>query len=218
MSSTAVRIAQMLRPQRSAVEVQTSTSAKAKESDEQLIALIAKGEQDALDCLFLRYKRIVHGVGVRILRDTAEAEDLVQDVFLFIRAKCSIFDPSRSSAGSWIVQMAYQRAFDKRRRLMAHGHYSQTGAVADTDHMTGSWRTEADYSPDVVFGRNGLSRFVKNLSVDQRETLRLFFFEGYTLTEISQKLGQSLGNIRNHYYRGLDKLRKQMFGSSSYEG
>jgi RNA polymerase sigma-70 factor (ECF subfamily) len=52
------------------------------------------------------------------------------------------------------------------------------------------------------------------LSEDQRETLRLYFFEGYTLAEISEKLGQPRGNIRNHYYRGLSRLRKQMSESS----
>ncbi len=49
------------------------------------------------------------------------------------------------------------------------------------------------------------------LTEDQRNTLRLHFFDGYTFAEIATKLDQSLGNIRNHYYRGLDKQRKQMF-------
>jgi RNA polymerase sigma-70 factor (ECF subfamily) len=51
-----------------------------------------------------------------------------------------------------------------------------------------------------------------SLSEDQRETLRLHFFDGYSLAEISAKLAQPLGNVRHHYYRGLDKLREQMFG------
>jgi RNA polymerase sigma-70 factor (ECF subfamily) len=52
------------------------------------------------------------------------------------------------------------------------------------------------------------------LSADQRETLRLYFFDGYTLAEVSEKLGQPLGNIRHHYYRALDKLRKEMFANN----
>ena len=48
------------------------------------------------------------------------------------------------------------------------------------------------------------------LSESQRQTLHLFFFEGYTFEEIAAKLGQTVGNARNHYYRGLDKLRKQI--------
>ena len=47
---------------------------------------------------------------------------------------------------------------------------------------------------------------------DQRQTLRLFFIEGYTLDEIAAKLGQSRGNVKHHYFRGLDRLRKQIFG------
>jgi RNA polymerase sigma-70 factor (ECF subfamily) len=50
------------------------------------------------------------------------------------------------------------------------------------------------------------------LSENQRQTLRLFFIEGYTLVEIAAKLGQSRGNVKHHYFRGLDRLRKQFFG------
>lgn len=78
--------------------------------------------------------------------------------------------------------------------------------------MVGNPTTENDYSPEAVFGRNGLEKVLASLSGDQLETLRLHFFEGYTLNEISAKLGQPLGNIRHHYYRGLDRLRRQMFG------
>ena len=51
---------------------------------------------------------------------------------------------------------------------------------------------------------------MEELTADQHETLRLHFYEGYTLVEVAQKLGQSIGNVRHHYYRGLEKLRKQM--------
>jgi RNA polymerase sigma-70 factor (ECF subfamily) len=48
------------------------------------------------------------------------------------------------------------------------------------------------------------------MSEEQRETLRLYFFEGYSLAEIAARLGQSLGNAKHHYYRGLDKLRRHL--------
>jgi RNA polymerase sigma-70 factor, ECF subfamily len=63
-------------------------------------------------------------------------------------------------------------------------------------------------------GRNGLEKVMEALTDDQRETLQLHFFEGYTLAEISEKLGQPRGNVRHHYYRGLAQLRKQMSGSN----
>jgi RNA polymerase sigma-70 factor (ECF subfamily) len=183
-------------------------------TDEVLLARLQAGEQDALGCLFQRYARVVRSVAIRILRNAAEAEDLVQDLFIFIQRKCSIFDSSKSSARSWIIQMAYHRAIERRRYLTTRQFYAQTEIENNTDHVVGTPTAESDYSAEAVFGRNGLNKVLKALSEDQRETLRLHFFDGYTFAEISQKVGQPLENVRHHYYRGLDKLRKQMFGNN----
>ena len=181
-------------------------------SDATLLSQVTSGEHEALGLLFRRYARAIRSIGRRILRDDAEAEDLVQDVFLFLQSKSSIFDSTKSSAGSWIVQMAYQRAIERRRRLAARHFYKQEDLQQNASRVVGLPTTEHDYSAEVVFGRNGLEKLVGELSEQQRETLQLYFFEGYTLSEISQKTGQPLGNVRNHYYRALDKLRRQMFG------
>jgi RNA polymerase sigma-70 factor (ECF subfamily) len=183
-------------------------------SDEILLTRTAGGDQEALGQLFNRYARLVHSVAVRILRDIAEAEDLTQDLFLFIQRKCFIFDSSRSSARSWIVQMTYHRAIERRRYLTTRHFYARKEIPRDAERKVGIPATESDYSVEVVFGRNGLEKVLEALSEDQRETLRLHFFEGYTLTEISTMLTQPLGNVRHHYYRALDKLRAQMFGTN----
>jgi RNA polymerase sigma-70 factor, ECF subfamily len=201
-----------------AISKQTETSdtinapadAPLKVADEALLAQVCAGDREALACLFHRYARVVRGIAGRILRDGAEAEDLVQDLFLFIQRKCSIFDSSKSSAGSWIIQMTYQRAIERRRRLASRHFYKREDLRSSASQVVGMPTTEHDYSPETVFGRNGLRKVLGALSEDQRETLRLYFFEGYTLAEISVKLEQPLGNIRNHYYRALDKLRRQM--------
>ncbi len=182
-------------------------------SDESLIARICTGDHDALAALFERYARLTRTVASRILGDLAEAEDLVQDLFLFIQRKCAIFDSSKSTARSWIVQMAYHRALDRRRYLKARQFYVEASVEENDVRAVGTPTTESDYSADAVFGRNGLEKILSSLSVDQRETLRLHFFEGYTFTEISEKLGQPLGNVRHHYYRALQKLRQQMFAN-----
>lgn len=180
--------------------------------DEVLLAHIAKGDQGALGYLFERYSRVVRSIAARILRDSAEADDLVQDLFLFIQRKCAFFDNSKSSAGSWIVHMAYQRAIERRRYLATRHFYKHEDILSRASDVVGNPTVENDYSAEAVFGRNGLEKVLDALSEDQRETLRLHFFEGYTMAEISAKLAQPLGNVRHHYYRGLDKLRKQMFG------
>lgn len=181
-------------------------------TDEALLTLLQAGDQEALGCLFQRYARVLHNVSARILRDAAEAEDLVQDLFLFIQRKCAVFDSSKSTARSWIVQMAYHRAIERRRHLAHRRFYSQVELGRHAAPLVGTPTTETDYSPEAVFGRNGLDRVLVALSEDQRETLRLHFFEGYSLAEIAHKLGQPFGNVRHHYYRALDVLRKQMFG------
>jgi RNA polymerase sigma-70 factor, ECF subfamily len=182
-------------------------------SDESLIARICIGDRDALAALFERYARLTRTVASRILGDLTEAEDLVQDLFLFIQRKCEIFDSSKSTARSWIVQMAYHRALDRRRYLKARQFYAGASVAENDVHAVGSPTTESDYSAEVVFGRNGLEKILSSLSLDQRETLRLHFFEGYTFAEISEKLGQPLGNVRHYYYRALQKLRQQMFAN-----
>jgi RNA polymerase sigma-70 factor (ECF subfamily) len=200
------------------VEVSADASASGDETDETLLARTCSGDKEALAFLFRRHATLVRAVAARILRDSEEAEDLVQDLFLFIHRKCGIFDSSKSSARSWIVQMAYHRAIERRRYLATRQFYSQPETQSTADQLVGAPTTEDDYSAEAVFGRNGLKKVVDALSEDQRETLRLHFFDGLTLTEVSEKLGQPLGNVRHHYYRGLDKLRKQMFVSSVRSG
>jgi len=192
----------------------TASLNKIDGSDESLLSRLGTGDREALGLLFERFATVARNIGRRILRDDSEAEDLVQDLFLFIHRKCTIFDSSKSSARSWIIQMAYHRAIERRRYLAARQFYARMEIESNTVHMVGTPTGESDYSAEAVFGRNGLSKVLKSLSEDQRETLRLHFFDGYTLAEISQKLAQPRGNIRNHYYRGLDKLRKQMFGNN----
>jgi RNA polymerase sigma-70 factor, ECF subfamily len=183
-------------------------------TDEMLIEHICYGDTEALAYLFQRYARIVRSVATRILGDAAEAEDLTQDLFLFIHRKCALFNPSKSSARSWIVQMTYHRAIERRRYLTTRHFYALGDGTLGAEQVVGIPANESDYSAEVVFGRNGLEAVFATLSEDQRETLRLHFFEGHTLAEISAKLGQPLGNVRHHYYRALDKLRKQMFASN----
>ncbi len=122
-----------------------------------------------------------------------------------------MFDSSRGSARSWIFQIAYTQAFIRRRQLNVIGFYAS--GIADTQQESIPQRyTGADYDQTVeaLFGRNGWKQILNSLTPEQRETLRLHFFEGYTFAEIAEKLGQTYANIRNHHYRGLEKLRKYL--------
>jgi len=176
-------------------------------SDEALIIRICEGSREALAILFRRYARLVRTVAMRILRDDSEAEDLLQDVFLFVHRNCTIFDSSKAAVRSWIVQITYHRAIDRRRYLNSRHFYTRL----DLDGIAGLRDPRSEIREDGVPLASTIQGLLDALTEDQRNTLRLHFFDGYTFAEIATKLDQSLGNIRNHYYRGLDKLRKQMF-------
>jgi RNA polymerase sigma-70 factor (ECF subfamily) len=183
-------------------------------TDEVLMARTVDGDKEALGCLFRRYARLVRAVGYKILRDDSEADDLLQDVFLFIHQKSAVFDGSKSSPRSWIVQMAYHRAIDRRRYLDSRHFYAQVDLEDVGNELRGSSATAVRYENSIeeVLGRVGLRKVFGVLSEIQRQILGLYLLDGYTFEEIAVKVDQTRGNVKHHYFRGLEKLRKQIFG------
>ena len=181
------------------------------------MARIREDDKEALALLFRRYVGLVRSVGRRIIRNDAEAEDLVQEVFLYLYRKRTVYDSSRSSARSWIVQMAYQQSIQRVRYLTTRQFYTGEDLNEEAASKIGSLTTEDDYSTEVVLRKTGLLKALKGLSNEQRETLELHFFEGYTLKEISVKTDQPHGNVRHHYYRALGKLRRAFLGDKVHK-
>lgn len=184
-------------------------------SDEALMAEVCLGSREALAQLFRRYAGIVRGIAYRVLRDGCEADDLLQDIFLLIHRLCKGFDSSKASARFWILQMTYRRAISRRCYLSSRHFYTRVD-LDDVETELADPRipaAEIEESIDDRIGNGSLQRVFAELSDNQQQTLRLFFVEGYTFDEIAEKLGQSRGNIKNHYFRGLERLRKHIFSS-----
>jgi RNA polymerase sigma-70 factor (ECF subfamily) len=182
-------------------------------SDEQLMEQVREGSREALVPLFRRYAHAVRSVACRILRNDAEADDLVQEVFLFVFRKAALFDPSLGTARSWIVQVTYHRAIDRRRYLTSRRYYTFEDVDASAQEPPDDRREIATWEKSLegVWGRRTAAEIRSLLSADQLLTIELHFFEGYTLEEIAERMNQSLVNVRHHYYRGLEKLRKSAF-------
>jgi len=199
-------------------EVQTTDSSSLRTtpdelSDEQLMLNICKGDLDALASLFRRYARVIRGVAYRVLRDASEADDLLQDIFLLIHRLCGTFDSSKGPARFWILQMTYRRAISRRRYLTSRHFYTRMDLDQAVNHLgdpTSGFACFEDSLDRTLERKEALQGWLAELSESQRQTLHLFFFEGYNFEEIAAQLGQTVGNARNHYYRGLDKLRKQI--------
>jgi RNA polymerase sigma-70 factor (ECF subfamily) len=200
--------------EREVVEEPTGAIAQVPEiPDELLMEQVRQGTMEALVPLFRRHAHAVRSVACRILRNEAEADDLVQEVFLFVYRKAALFDASQGTARSWIVQVTYHRAIDRRRYLTSRRYYSFEDVEASAHEPIDPRRETLHWerSLEGIWGKKAAAELRSLLSADQLRTIELHFFEGYTLEEIAEWTGQSLINVRHHYYRGLEKLRKPAF-------
>ncbi len=180
-------------------------------SDEDLIACLQAGHGDAMTFLFDRYFRLVLSIGLRILRDAGEAEDIMQDVFVELYRRACLFDPRKGSAKTWILQYAYHRSMNRRQYLESRKFYK----VEEISILErGGW--EPSYSPN---GWDGLTyeersrtlrKGMESLSEKQKRTLELAYFEGLKIDEIAERMKESLIAVRSYYYRGLRKLRDSL--------
>lgn len=175
-------------------------------SDESLLTSIGQGSKEALAILFRKHRQTVLNIAENILKDSSEAEDLSQEVFLLIFQKARSFDPSKATGSSWIVQIAYSRALNRRKYLNTRQHYTSMELIEDNLEPNRPLPIL-----DEVLARLLLERLRDEISAEQQQTLELHLFEGYSLREIAEKTGQTLGNVRNHYYRGLVRLRDIVF-------
>jgi RNA polymerase sigma-70 factor, ECF subfamily len=189
------------------------TNASAEEpSDESLLIQVSRADREALAVLFRRHFRLVHWIAGRILRNTAEAEDLAQDVFLHIVRKSHLYDSAKGSARSWIVRTTYYQALN-RREYLADRHYYTAANVEEcgVDELAAPGTTEYDHSGEAVFGRTRWLQMREVLTEGQWEAIRMHFFEGCTFAEIGKRRNETVGNVRHHFYRGLARLRKCIF-------
>src|SRR6202166_3089055 len=175
-------------------------------SDEELMVGLEAKDADALDLLFARYSRLVFAIALRILNDRNEAEDVVQEVFFSLYQKAALYDPNKGMAKGWVVQVAFSRARDRRAHLSRRGFYSGTDVESLQDTLIGQTDVEHEVGARLDFGH--LRCALEELTTIQRRTLELFFCEGWDPKDTSDGLGEPFGNVRHHFYRGLERLRK----------
>lgn len=187
--------------------------AKTPPDDETLLVRVQAGDRDALGLLFLRYSRSVLSVGRRILRDRAEAEDLVHDVFLFVMDRSGLFDPTKGSVRVWLARVAYHRALDRRKYLVRRYFYDSDDSSEFIGRNEELGLESRPGENEFCYWQSYLRRAWETLTDDQRRTLELHFLDGLTINEISERLGKSAVSVRHYYYRGLECLRSQMFAA-----
>jgi RNA polymerase sigma-70 factor, ECF subfamily len=183
-----------------------------KVADEVLMAELSEGNREALAVLFRRHARTVRAIAYRAVRDAAEADDLVQETFLLVHRDAKAFDSSRGTARNWIFQIAHRRGISRHRYLTTRHFYQRVDLDKVATELEDPQANPHGNPIQEVFGETDFAKVLATLSWNQRETLRLHFFEGHTFAEIATMLGQSRGNVKHYYFRGLERLRKQLFG------
>jgi RNA polymerase sigma-70 factor (ECF subfamily) len=191
---------------------QTSLTTSPEPTTDALLVAVQHQDREAFAILFRRYCRLVASIGRDILRSQEEAEDLVQDVFLYIwtRSPQCVSD-KRHSAHDWVVRIIYHRAFDRRRYLMTRLYFHPANddgksekriekAAADSGSVRGL--------DTLLHRRSVLETAFQKLTTRQRNILKLYFYEGLSLHEVAEKLGDHHMNVRNHFYRGIYRLRE----------
>jgi len=179
-------------------------------TDEEVMVRILANDSGALSFLFDRYSRLVLSIAARILRDHGEAEDVVQETFIYVYLKANLFDQTRGTVKAWIVRIALHRALDRKSYLGRRNFYS-SGTEAESLCDTLISDTNLELELGAKLNRLQLEKAFEGLPIMQRRTLELFYFEGLELREITEELSESFGNVRHHFYRGLDRLRKSAF-------
>lgn len=172
-------------------------------NDEQIMDAVQKGDGDAFAVLFDRYHRLVLVTALKIVKDVAEAEEVTQNVFFEIYRVADKFDAAKGSLKVWLLQYAYHRSMNRRNYLLLRQFYNRA-QLADAN-----WTDEMPAGPQ-LFGQEiaqAVKEALATLNDSQRRTIEMVFFGGLTLRDVAEKTGESLSNVRNHYYRGLEKLR-----------
>jgi RNA polymerase sigma-70 factor, ECF subfamily len=175
-------------------------------TDEDLMAALCNGYNDALAVLFERHSTLVFRVARAILRDDGEAEETVQRVFLDIYRAASQFKTERGTFITWLRQYAYHRSLDRRSHLRANHFY--TNHEINDSVLGEAFRGTGKLQPTAPQEMGHLvEQILATLESRQRRVIELTYFEGLTAVEIAAKTGESAPAVRNHLYRGLLKLR-----------
>src|SRR5205823_784770 len=169
-------------------------------SDEALVLLAARSEQSALAELYDRYGRPAYGLALRVVRDEALAEDVVQEAFLTLWRTAARFVPERSSARTWILTLVHRRAVDLVRREERRRAEPLESAA---EPAVGA----ADEDAWLRLERGRVQEALHRLPDREREALELAYYGGFTQSELAQRLGEPLGTIKSRMFTGLARLR-----------
>lgn len=180
--------------------------------DAALMAAISMRDPDALATLYDRYSGILKALVIRVVHDEAEADDLLQEIFMQIWRQAKNYSEKKGQALGWIVTLTRRRAIDRLRKRQAYHRVTERLEV-ETEHQPNAWhnnRIDNDILRDDL--RQFLLRKINALPMLQRQAIELAFFKGMSQREIAVFTSTPLGTIKTRLELGLRKLYDSVRG------
>jgi RNA polymerase sigma-70 factor (ECF subfamily) len=176
-------------------------------ADEEIMQLVGDGSPRAFELLFDRHGGAAFSLAYRMVGDRVKAEDISQEAFLSIWRSRMRYDSARGSVRTWVLGIVHNRAIDALRRGASYERrQEQLDGIED--------RHEAPERTDVEAARREEARSVRSaletLPADQRRTIELAYFGGFSHSQIAELLDEPLGTIKGRMRLGLGKLRDQL--------
>lgn len=179
-------------------------------TDTELISGIVNRNRQAFDLFYDRYAQIIFNLCVRILKEEAEAEDVLQEIFVQIWREAERFDPSRASVKTWLFTIARSRSLDRYRSRKTAKSRVDDGAEEGLEQLASG----EDLQTATVMQRY-VSNALGQLTKEQKTVLELSYYQGMTQEEIAARLGEPLGTIKSRIRSALTKLRSIFSGNQT---
>ena len=177
-------------------------------TEAELLARVARGDTDAFSALYDLHAGTLFGLAVRILRDHATAEEVLQDVFCQIWEKAGAYDPKLGKPLTWAVTLTRNKAVDRLRNANRRAQLFDPGTEAEVaaENILLEARNSVLSHEAASVARAALA----SLPQDQRQAIEMAFFGGLMPTEIAAALNQPLGTVKAHIRRGMLQLRESL--------
>lgn len=178
----------------------------------QLLARSGLGDRAAFGQLYERTSGHLFAVVLRIQRDRAQAEDLLQEIYVSVWKAAASFDAARSQPLTWLTHIARNRAIDSLRRAQAQPRTESLTATDDDDRPDPHEALASDDpGPLDLLGqacdKRELTRCMEHLSAAQRQSVALAFYDGLSHAEVAEQLREPLGTVKSWVRRALQTLK-----------
>ena len=183
-------------------------------ADARLLRRVAAGERAAFGELYDRFSRPLFATALRIVQDSAEAQDIVHDAFVVVWEKANTFESQRGTAFSWMVTLVRNRAIDRVRSRRRRQELLSASVPTDLGYHEENQPRPADDQSALADEARIVRAAVATLAPEQQKAVELAFFGGLTQEEIARSLGEPLGTVKARIRRGLLKLRDSLASRS----